>query len=52
MSALAWDRPLGRLARVPLRLIPRDIAIPVLRPELRETLDRGRRHARLLARHL
>lgn len=30
MSALAWDRPLGRLARLPLRLIPRELAVPVL----------------------
>jgi FkbM family methyltransferase len=31
LSALAaWDRPLGRLARLPLRLIPRNLAVPVL----------------------
>jgi len=30
LSALAWDRPFGRLARLPVRLIPRDLAVPVL----------------------
>lgn len=30
MSALAWDRLLGRLARLPLRLIPSELAVPVL----------------------
>jgi len=31
LSALAaWDRQLGRLARLPLRLIPRNLVVPVL----------------------
>src|SRR5258708_3604720 len=30
LHAFAWDRPLGRLARHTLRLIPRDLALPVL----------------------
>ena len=30
LRAFAWDRPLGQLARLPLRLIPRDLALPVL----------------------
>jgi FkbM family methyltransferase len=28
--ALAWDRPLGRLARLPLRLLPAGLPMPVL----------------------
>jgi FkbM family methyltransferase len=30
LRAFAWDRPLGQLARLPLRLIPRELALPVL----------------------
>lgn len=30
LSALAWNRPLGRLARLPLRLLPATLAVPVL----------------------
>ncbi len=35
MSLFESDRPLGRIARLPLRLVPRDAVVPVLGGELR-----------------